>query len=635
MNNRINNFFDKLDLPFCTDYLHKKEVNGYHQVKRSVDLMMTNTFVFNDNWDMEACSTAYTLNPLVWDKQMTDDPEWNYMLNRHSYLQKFVLVSLVENDLAYLVKAKALVLDWVRCQFALSPQSLVSRTMDTGIRCMSWLKVLLYLKRFNLLSDAEEDIILASLKAQLQFLRYHYLDKYSLSNWGIFQTTAMLAWLYYFEAELDLPDLLHFAETELQEQIRLQILEDGSQYEQSTMYHVEVFKALLDLACLVPAYRTKLKSTLGKMAKYLMAMTGPDHCQVAFGDSDVSDTRDILTMAATLLQSPEIKGFAFEALDWETLLLLGREGLESFDGLSREDVSSRSLAFLSSGHIVVRDDRRYLFFKNGSLGSSHSHSDLGSICLYDKGCPLVIDAGRYTYKDETKRYMLKGAESHSTCLVSDIKAEMIRDSWCYERYPVSDYCQLVNQDGYQFIEGVYHVINENGKIYLHTRWIIILPHAITLIVDQITCPGSHELTTQFILDPGVTIENQCVNDLQLISETAFEKRTCDISKRYNELAPTCKLVKNQRFTDYICDYSMFVDRMAQVKKHSLIQTGTAKVLANGLGFEIEGRDYHYTIAVLPEDILEGDKLYQVKSHKLKGKINIFNEKEKIFSRLKN
>ncbi|SUN53040.1 oligohyaluronate lyase [Streptococcus dysgalactiae] len=233
------------------------------------------------------------------------------MLNRQTYLQKLILVYLVERDERYLLTAKGFILNWIESAIPLDPKGLATRTLDTGIRCFAWVKCLIYLNLFDALTKQEESLILASMEKQLQFLHANYLDKYSLSNWGILQTTAILLADAYFGSDLDIAAATVFARKELAQQLALQILEDGSQFEQSTMYHVEVLKALLELTALVPDYLSKLRPTLLAMSDYLLKMTGPDHKQIPLGDSDFTDTRDILTLAATILEEPHLKAAAF------------------------------------------------------------------------------------------------------------------------------------------------------------------------------------------------------------------------------------------------------------------------------------------------------------------------------------
>ncbi len=631
---QIDRHFQNFDIEYCRNYILEYRAKDYQEVKARVDLMMKHTFVFADNWDMEPCQIPYHIEPLVWDKLITDDPEWNYMLNRQTYLLKFILVYLVEEDERYLIKLKDFIFHWIDSELPLKTDSLATRTLDTGIRCMTWLKILLFLHHFQAISVEEHQKILISLRNQLQFLKDSYIDKYSLSNWGILQTTAILSCAAFFGEELQLPEVVAFAEQELMEQLRLQILEDGSQYEQSTMYHVEVYKALADLVVLVPSYREKLHETLVKMADYVLMMTGPDHCQLAVGDSDVTDTRDVMTLSTILLQSSEYKSFAFDDVDLDSILLFGKKGIEEFKALPAFPIVTKARHFSSSGQVCIRDERRYLFFKNGPLGSSHSHSDQNSFCLYDKGKPIFIDSGRYTYKEEELRYELKKASHHSTCLVEDIEAEQVTGSWSYGRYPQADVCSLIQEGEFSLVEGICHVQQEE-EAYHHKRWVITLPHAITLIFDKVDCSGHHYLTTQFILDEQVEIGAQTFNDLRLISPVAFEMPPILISKKYNELTETKKLFKRQPFDNRIFDYSLLVDKDARVDKLPVLQTGSQKELQDAFAWEIRGKGYHYLLGVLPDDILKGDKLYTIDGIKCKGKVVIYDKKNDKFRRLKN
>ncbi len=68
----------------------------------------------------------------------------------------------------------------------------------------------------------------------------------------------------YIGDQVDLVELHHFARQEIEEQIQTQILEDGTQFEQSFLYHVEVYKLLLGLAFSLPDYRKQWTSILKK-----------------------------------------------------------------------------------------------------------------------------------------------------------------------------------------------------------------------------------------------------------------------------------------------------------------------------------------------------------------------------------
>ena len=619
---KTSQFFSGFDDEFCRYYLIQEEKDAYLNLKKTVDMMMVNTFIFNDNWDMEPCLTPYRLEPMQWDKEVNGDKEWNYMLNRHTYLLKFMTVYLVEQNPHYLDKVKVLMFHWIDHN-QLKADSLVSRTLDTGMRCFTWLKLLLYLEHFEALTEAEYQKIVASMKEQLQFLWDNYVDKYSLSNWGVLQTTAMLACLDYFADDVTIAGLQSFAESELKEQLRLQILDDGSQYEQSVMYHVEVFRSLMDLAIFCPQYRPILEEKLQEMALYIYMMTGPDHCQVALGDSDITDTRDMMTLATIFFQSGMYKEAAFDKVDCDNVMLFGKAGISHFEEIKALAMDYQAKHFKSSGHICLKDSRRYLFFKCGPFGSAHSHSDQNALCLYDKGKPIVIDPGRYTYKEDPQRYFLKSAKSHSTCTLSDIKTEDIRDSWTYESYPSAVMSDLQEKGPFQLIEGVYQVEASNGKTFEHRRLILCLPNAITLIFDHVIAKGDHCLETQFVLDKDLVCSVDKLNDLKLVSEVPFKLEQMRISQRYNQLHHTNVLKKTVPFTDEGYDYTLFLDEQLEVTRLPLIQTGSVKTLASGFGFDIKGPNTHYLLGILPQAIIQGDKLYQIGNQKFRGRVVVY------------
>ncbi|MCC9701494.1 heparinase II/III-family protein, partial [Streptococcus agalactiae] len=304
--------------------------------------------------------------------------------------------------------------------------------------------------------------------------------------------------------------------------------------------------------------------------------------------------------------------------------MFGKPSIYLFEEIPRATIGESAYLFPDSGHVCLRDDRRYIFFKNGPFGSAHTHSDNNSVCLYDKKKPIFIDAGRYTYKEEQLRYDFKRSTSHSTCTLDGESLEMIKDSWTYNSYPKCDYCQLTSKDRYHLVEGQLHV-QRASDIYYHKRWLLTLPQAITLVIDKVNCPGEHVLTNQYILDDQVIYENGLVNDLKLVSPTTFNLEDCLISKRYNQLTESHKLVKKIKFVDEVMDYTLIVDRNCQVKCVPLVQTNSHKELSNSIAFDIRSQDFHYLIGVHMDDIIFGDKLYLMQGIKCKGKVIVYDK----------
>lgn len=299
-------FFERIDEDQCRDYILSQCSKNYEKVKSSLERLMDNCFVFDSPWDMEPCSKMHQIQPMAWNQFFEDDPEWAYMLNRQEYLLQFMVGYLVEGDKDYIQKCKFFLFDWIEQAREFSPQSLMTRTLDTGIRSFTWLKLVLLLLKFDLLEEEELEQILASLEKQIHFMREHYRAKFTLSNWGMLQTIPMLAIYHFFSDKMDLEEVYHFASEELKKQIETQILEDGTQFEQSILYHVEVYKALLDLCILLPDLQESFQELLEKMATYIQMMTGLDGRTLAFGDSDSTETTEILSLSAVVLNKEDL-----------------------------------------------------------------------------------------------------------------------------------------------------------------------------------------------------------------------------------------------------------------------------------------------------------------------------------------
>ncbi|MEI4325359.1 alginate lyase family protein [Streptococcus suis] len=614
-------------------YILNQQDAAYKQLLLSCQNLLNDIFIFEDNWDMEPCSVGYHLAPLDWTADCHGDEGWTFMLNRQEYLWKLVLAYLVEKDSRYMEQVKRFIFSWIEQVTDWHPKRTSSRTLDTAIRCLSWLNILPFLIDWGGLSEDEYKKLLASIQQQLLYLRRHYRAKDRLSNWGIFQTGAMLLAYTYIGDQVDLEELHHFAHQEIKEQIQTQILEDGTQFEQSFLYHVEVYKLLLELAFLLPAYRKKWTPVLKKMADYVLQMTGPDGKSVALGDSDVHCTSDILQMTAIFFEDSTYL-VDDSKLDLGVLFLVGENGLRVFEHLTAQPRSSGGQHFSESGHSVVKEGDSYLCFKAGPMGSAHSHSDQNSLCFYNKGQPIIIDSGRFSYRECEERYLLKSAWAHSTCILDGYSPEQIKGSWEYDTYPQFISHSYKSFEHCHWMQGVYQAKTSQGLPYWHKRQVLMVGGDLLLIVDSVDCSGQHELTCQLILDERVKIGEEQLNDLRLYSQKDFEIQKTVCSPRYNQLVETNKLVKKESFRDRLVTFTLLADEAIRVKQLPVYQTDY-HLIESGLAFSCQGKGLNILLVVSDNDICKGEKLLQVAGYKLRGKCLVVDRDKRQVVRLKN
>ncbi|WP_029188557.1 alginate lyase family protein [Streptococcus suis] len=614
-------------------YILNQQVSAYNHLLHSCQNLLDDMFIFEDNWDMEPCSVEYHLAPLDWTADCHGDEEWTFMLNRQEYLWKLALAYLVEKDSRYMEQVKRFIFSWIEQVTDWHPKRTSSRTLDTAIRCLSWLNILPFLIDWGGLSEDEYKKLLASIQQQLLYLHRHYRAKDRLSNWGIFQTGAMLLAYTYIGDQVDLEELHHFAHQEIEEQIQTQILEDGTQFEQSFLYHMEVYKLLLELAFLLPAYRKKWTPVLKKMADYVLQMTGPDGKSVALGDSDVHCTSDILQMTAIFFEDGTYL-VDDSKLDLGVLFLIGENGLRVFEHLTAQPRSSGGQHFSESGHSVVNEGDSYLCFKAGPMGSAHSHSDQNSLCFYHKGQPIIIDSGRFSYRECEERYLLKSAWAHSTCILDGYSPEQIKGSWEYNTYPQFISHSYKSFEHCHWMQGVYQAQTSQGLPYWHKRQVLMVGGDLLLIVDRIDCSGRHELTSQLILDERVTLGKERLNDLRLYSPRDFEVEKTIRSHRYNQQVATNKLVKKELFQDCLLTFTLLADQAIHVKQLPVYQTDH-RLVEKGLAFSCEGKGLNVLLLLSDEEIYKGEKLLQVEGYRLRGKCLVVDRSKQQIIRLKN
>ena len=85
----------------------------------------------------------------------------------------------------YVEGMKQYILDWVRQNPKETFGSLMTRTIDTGIRCASWTPLLLHLLAMERIKEEELFEILESMEQQFLYLYQSYVPKYRQSN-GVF-----------------------------------------------------------------------------------------------------------------------------------------------------------------------------------------------------------------------------------------------------------------------------------------------------------------------------------------------------------------------------------------------------------------------------------------------------------------
>lgn len=577
---RAAQYMARYDAAFVAEYMRAHCREEARAAAAHADRLMEQTFTFEDRWDMEPCAVSYTLGEMVWDRTPNKDPEWVYMLNRHEYLHKLLLAFYITGRQPYIHKLKWYLEDWIASNPIIPSGTETTRTIDTGIRCMGWQFLLLHLIGGNMMGREEAERVLHSMADQFTNMKERYIGKYTLSNWGVLQTTAICHGYMWFREYLPGGGMEEWAWEELERQLDLQVMPDGSHWEQSIMYHIEVLLSCMKLLASrqgeAPRDKMWLCHKVGDMARYVMHAAGPDHCQPAQCDSDVTDVRDILVKAAVLTGDGRFKFTGYETMDLDSAWLLGRDGICGYGRLRPEEPQSRSLCAQDTGNLYVRSgwsgESHYTCLQCGPLGSGHGHADMTHINLYYGGKPFLVDSGRYSYMEgEPLRPALKSAQAHNVCVIDGESHGIPEGSWSYRTYGSCLKNYYRESGPVHYCEMAYHGTLSDGRNYLVIRRVMIADPGIWLIVNDIECGGLHKIEEYYHLDPRVqarTVREAEPEDyrswelesqgkkLRLSGSRGFRMEPCMVSGKYNQLEPAACMIQEAafegRYTGWTC-----------------------------------------------------------------------------------
>lgn len=640
-----------------------------HLLHQAEDLMQ-NTFVFTDRWDMEPCAVPYTVPAGQWTHSPNGDPEWVFMLNRHDYLPKLWQAAVLTGEVRYRRKLIDSVMDWIASNPLTREGTPSTRTIDTGIRCMNWIQVLPFLLAEDALTDQEARTMIDSLSAQFANLRERYILKYTLSNWGVLQTTAFCAG-YAWMGQLLPPGLEAWAWQELQTQLRLQILEDGAHWEQSPMYHVEVLNACVRLLTQLYAAQKAglslcqeahfaldagassperkdgpgegtgseagwLVGAVRVLSRHVLYTADPALMQLPQCDSDVTDVRDVLARAAALLSDAGIYRWgAGETLDMDSVWQLGAAGIAAFEAQRPQTPVRCSWNCPQSGTVTLRSDwtarANFTALKNSPLGSSHGHADQTHLTLYCQGKPFLVDSGRYTYReDDPLRTQLKAPAAHNVCVIDGQSGGTPDGSWNY-----SDYAEIIphyfaEQGNAHFAEMTFHGSLRDGTPYQITRRLFVLDEGVWLSVQDVICPGKHQVKEYFHLAQGVTVQ-PCLEgmllqngdvQLKMYYEGQLECYQGVLSSCYNqkELAPL--LVHQVEMQDRWTSCTLFAVPEYAVRPAAVYKLGedTPQPAENVTALDLQaGQEKCWTLLVWNRENFRSGKVFRCHGQPVYGK----------------
>lgn len=407
---------------------------------QTADQVINHYFLFRYDWDMEKTNIPVQFKgDIEWAKVPFGDPEWCFMLNRHRYWVDLGKAYFITKNEKYAKTWVEQVTDWIKKNplEEKSLRGLTWRRIEAGIRCENWIKSWEYFKNSKSITPEFFSQFLNSLYQHAEYINSGFNNHSKISNWGILEFQGLFN-VAAFMTDFDQSETWRKSATEkLDYCASIQVLPDGTQWEQSPMYHNEVFHCLMNVVLLGKTLNISIPESIEKkvfdMAWANVQWQKPNYHQPLIGDSDDTDLRGILTLAAYLYNDGGLKSRAYSELDYESLFILGENRGKLYAAIPSQAPQFLSYYQPSSGDMFMRSswdkDASYLHFDMKMIGCGHAHDDLLHISLFAHNRDYLVDGGRYTYVESDKRKFFKMSTGHNGLGVDDLTNSVYSSSW--------------------------------------------------------------------------------------------------------------------------------------------------------------------------------------------------------------
>ena len=399
------------------------------------------------------------------------------------------------------------------------------RTIETGIRmyCV-WLPLFFYFRKSGTW-DAEGWVCyLNSIHDHADLLSAHYSNHWRCSNWLTMECTALFQVGVFFPEFRRAPEWKKLGYRRVTHEVKYQFDSFGIHMERTPIYHLTAAGAFLQ------AYRVAVMNgipvppymlpTLERTAEYLMRLVKPDFTTPMFGDADrnsllaprradvspyegmnnTTDPSDLNEMRAFFRVMAELTGR--DDFRWlssgrkkgkppaETSSCMADAGFYVF----RTGWTPKDSCFMVTGINLERGEN-----------NAHAHCDAGHLELQVAGEDILVDTGRYIYRNsglKEWRNHFHSTSAHNTIQVDQHEMGTVPETapnirtvrtFCHRFESTKSYDAVeVSHNGYAFME----------EPVFHLRRVIFVKPALWIVDDVLTGLGRHEYRLYFNFAPG-------------------------------------------------------------------------------------------------------------------------------------
>jgi hypothetical protein len=328
----------------------------------------------------------------------------------------------------------------------------------------------------------------------------------------------------------------------LEREIRLQILDDGVDFEASAAYHRLVGELFLHGAIYATASGLTMSAAyrqrLAGVARFVVAYTRPDGAAPLWGDADdarvlplgvapVTEHQHLVTTIAAFLGDADLASSVSGGHD-EAWWLLGYSPLNAPRQGRRPDM----LAFDRGGAYILRAVNGYVFIDCGSVGlagrGGHGHNDALSFEAMLDGVSVVSDAGCFVYTASfALRNEFRATAAHNTPQVDGAELNRLDPNalWTLQDDAQPRAAAIRSTSAGPEFVGAHTGYLRLPAPVVPTRRIVLRSDGCALTVeDRFDGTGRHEFRIPLQLAPGWTVRLLDARQAMLTNETGRELR---------------------------------------------------------------------------------------------------------------
>ena len=480
-------------------YTHMKETDCIY-FKKNYNNISENTFsMLHDEFTFINGLNYKFKGEINWGIDPFNYRLWTFNLNYFDYLQEFADAYLVTYEKKYLIKGIELVSLWIeqnikKYDINIWDSYVVSKRVCNWINFISTVKNVtgdnIEMKRINNSIATQGQFILKNIE--------YYLD----CNHVLMNAKALVFSGIYIENE----NLIYKGLNMLHKEYTRQVFEDGSHYERSPSYQVEVLENYLQCYILlirncrqIECEKINLKEKCEKLSEFLFNIMDNNGKIPLLNDSSLDypfKAQDILQCCAILFNKAYYKMKCEQKLSKYCYKIFGVEGIRLYEKLNFKELESKNKLINSDSGYVIIDDvvnkkNFRIIFDCGDCGPDynlgHAHADNLNILFIYNNVNILSDAGTYTYKKCDERNQFRATRYHNTIELDNLSSSQVWSAFRVAKRAKSKLITIDEQNDYILITAIhdgYTKVLKKDKIF-HERNLIYVKGKGIIIVDKL------------------------------------------------------------------------------------------------------------------------------------------------------